>query len=607
MQSMFFYMFCNKYQNVFDEMTGMSNNNFVSMDFSIQGQKIIKIPEEELKMKNLMKKIFAPLAVLALAVGVGINLNLETDFINAQAINYAAEADFTLKSAKSSAYNSDWTYGSWELYGAANNNGGWAFMKFGGKNTTLATANPVYLRGQVPSKSVSQIDVVFNVGNLTVGSVNSWGVDVYSDSGYTNLVDSVLGGTMSTKTAQTLSLVPTSSWAAGLYYKVYFDLANTTGTNGIVWVDKIQFVENADVSKTLTNLSFTGTPTKTTYIEGDVFDPTGLIVTATYSDSSSSDVTLQTSWQNLIVGMTSIEGTYTYLSISLNINVGGLIVNEAPAIGGIIDGHAYLVTAFNSTTADTQYILRGGNTFASGFSASNTEEFTSPANYSLNDAFVFTRVAINEYQITSGLNYLGSTNTNNGLILGETEGSWTVSLSSGTTSGGISYDGIFLQDTTYDRYLTAYASTPNFRTYTSTTSQPLPAACIVLYDMTVLEGFDEDYTAARDFADDVVNGEGLNAQDNCEAVHASLMTKYNALSEGAKEVFEENAEAIFVSARARLAYLDSWVAAQPGSNPTRQSTSDQSRNNLVAVISIGAIGLTSILGYYFVSKKKKLS
>lgn len=118
---------------------------------------------------------------------------------------------------------------------------------------------------------------------------------------------------------------------------------------------------------------------------------------------------------------------------------------------------------------------------------------------------------------------------------------------------------------------------------------------------------DEDYTAARDFADDVVNGQGLNAQDNCEVVYASLMTKYNALSEGAKEVFDENAEAIFVSARARLDYLNSWVAAQPGSNPARQSTSDQSRNNLVAVISIGAIGLTFILGYYFVSKKKKLS
>jgi hypothetical protein len=118
---------------------------------------------------------------------------------------------------------------------------------------------------------------------------------------------------------------------------------------------------------------------------------------------------------------------------------------------------------------------------------------------------------------------------------------------------------------------------------------------------------DEDYTAARDFADDVVNGEGLNAQHNCEVVYASLMTKYDALSEGAKEVFEENAEAIFVSARARLDYLNSWVAAQPGSNPARQSTSDQSRNNLVAVISIGAIGLTFILGYYFVSKKKKLS
>jgi hypothetical protein len=114
---------------------------------------------------------------------------------------------------------------------------------------------------------------------------------------------------------------------------------------------------------------------------------------------------------------------------------------------------------------------------------------------------------------------------------------------------------------------------------------------------------DEDYTAARDFADDVVNGQGLNAQDNCEVVHASLMTKYNALSEGAKEVFEENAEAIFVSARARMAYLAAWVAASASSG--RIDSPVASNTTVMSTLIIGIIGISSLLGYYFVNKKTK--
>lgn len=340
-------------------------------------------------MKKIIRKLFTPLAVLALAIGVGINLKLETDFINAQAINYAAEADFTLKSAKNSAYNNNWTYGSWELYGAANNNGGWAFMKFGGKNSTLATANPVYLRGQVPSKSVSQIDVVFNAGNLTVGSVNSWGVDVYSDSDYTNLVDSVLGGTMSKKTAQTLSLVPTSSWAPGLFYKVYFDLANTSSTNGIVWVDKIQFVENVDVSKTLTNLSFTGTPTKTTYFEGETFDPAGLTLTASFDDGTSSDVTsLATFYPDpLTVGTTSVTASYSYGGVTKTTVISGITVQVADF-------------------SDVKYEITGKNTFSTiglaptGSSATLVETYSTSKQITGGNSQTVTLTGYNNVRIT---------------------------------------------------------------------------------------------------------------------------------------------------------------------------------------------------------------
>ena len=114
---------------------------------------------------------------------------------------------------------------------------------------------------------------------------------------------------------------------------------------------------------------------------------------------------------------------------------------------------------------------------------------------------------------------------------------------------------------------------------------------------------DEDYTAARDFADDVVNGEGLNAQDNCEAVYASLMTKYNALSEGAKEVFDENAEAIFVNARARLDYLEAFVGSLNKATESLRAASD-AVNKVAPTLIVGVLGLSSIIGFAFISKKK---
>lgn len=114
---------------------------------------------------------------------------------------------------------------------------------------------------------------------------------------------------------------------------------------------------------------------------------------------------------------------------------------------------------------------------------------------------------------------------------------------------------------------------------------------------------DEDYTAARDFADDVVNGEGLNAQGNCEVVYTSLVTKYNALSEGAKVVFEENAEAIFVSARARLHYLEAFVGSLNKAPESLRNASD-AVNKVAPTLIVGVLGLSSLIGIAFISKKK---
>ena len=182
-------------------------------------------------MKHL-KLFFALFAMLALGVGNtwGADVN----------------CDFTTKSASHGAYTDSWKYGDFTVFGGANNNKGWAYVKMGGKKENLAQANPVYISSPKMTSAISKVQVSIIAGSLAKSGmkVNSWGVYVYSDANMTNQVDYVSGGTI-TKNAAVFELIPTSgsAWSANNYYKVSFDLANTSTTNGIIWLDKITFVE----------------------------------------------------------------------------------------------------------------------------------------------------------------------------------------------------------------------------------------------------------------------------------------------------------------------------------------------------------------------------
>ena len=66
----------------------------------------------------------------------------------------------------------------------------------------------------------------------------------------------------------------------------------------------------------LTSIAVSGTPTKTTYKEGEPFVPTGLVVTATYDDESTKVVTDDVKWactpETLTLGMTEVNVTASY-------------------------------------------------------------------------------------------------------------------------------------------------------------------------------------------------------------------------------------------------------------------------------------------------------
>lgn len=72
----------------------------------------------------------------------------------------------------------------------------------------------------------------------------------------------------------------------------------------------------APVEKVLKLIAISGEATKTTYKEGEAFDPTGLVVTATYDDESTKDVTSRVEWtfnpETLTLGATEVNVTATY-------------------------------------------------------------------------------------------------------------------------------------------------------------------------------------------------------------------------------------------------------------------------------------------------------
>ena len=82
-------------------------------------------------------------------------------------------------------------------------------------------------------------------------------------------------------------------------------------SSNYLYVASIEVNYSSAPAANLTSIAVSGTPTKTTYEEGEAFDPTGLVVTATYEDESTEVVTSRVKWTfdpaTLAVGTTSVE------------------------------------------------------------------------------------------------------------------------------------------------------------------------------------------------------------------------------------------------------------------------------------------------------------
>ena len=73
-----------------------------------------------------------------------------------------------------------------------------------------------------------------------------------------------------------------------------------------------QIVVTVEKPKTLSSIAITTPPTKTTYNEGETFDPTGMVVTATYTDETTAPVTGYTFTPDGALATTDTQVTISY-------------------------------------------------------------------------------------------------------------------------------------------------------------------------------------------------------------------------------------------------------------------------------------------------------
>lgn len=134
--------------------------------------------------------------------------------------------------------------------------------------------------------------------------------------------------------AQTISASYTWTVPNGKNYQYFYIKKGSNST-------QISSIEvEYEPASTLTSLAISGTPNQTTYQDGEAFDPAGLVVTGTYDDGSTQEITDGVTWkispEKLTTGTTSVEVKASVGNVTSEVfTVNGLTVKEKVTLIGI--------------------------------------------------------------------------------------------------------------------------------------------------------------------------------------------------------------------------------------------------------------------------------
>ena len=245
----------------------------------------------------------------------------------------------------------------------------------------------------------------------------------------------------------------------------------------IVNTEDLTVTANADAkfeisaSKTLSSIAVTTAPTKTTYTAGENFAPAGMVVTATYSDTTTAAVTgyTVTDGTALTAGKTSVTISYTEGGVAktctqpITVNAAtktldSIAVTTAPTkttytAGENFDPAGMVVTATyndSSTAAVTGYTVTDGNSLTAGKTSVNIS-YTEGSGTKTCTQTITVNAAPTEYTITFDVN--GGSGT---IPPQTTSGQKLSSLPTATHSGSYSFDGWYTATSGGTKITTTY-------------------------------------------------------------------------------------------------------------------------------------------------------
>ncbi len=179
----------------------------------------------------------------------------------------------------------------------------------------------------------------------------------------------------------------------------------------------------ASSAKTLSSISVSTAPTKTTYTAGEYFDPTGLVITRTYSDATSDTYSYDDHTSEFTFSPTT-STALTTSNASVTITYSGKSCNQAITVNAAAVKTLSSISISGQTTSFTiDDSFSFGGTVTANFSDSTTSDVTASATFS-----GYNMSVAGNYTVTVSYTYSGTTKT--------TTYSITVNASGGGSGGG---------------------------------------------------------------------------------------------------------------------------------------------------------------------------
>ncbi len=210
--------------------------------------------------------------------------------------------------------------------------------------------------GIVSTTSGGKIKTVTVAWNSATTSSRT--IDVYgSNTAYTQATDLYATATRGTKLGSIVYGTSTSLAVTGEYAYV-----GVRSNSSALMIDNIDFAWEEEGTKALTSISVKTAPTKVVYTEEEMFNPAGLVITATYDDESTEDITYAGNESKFTFGPSLTTALQT-TDENVQITYGGKPCNQAITVNAI---PTYTLTITQPTEGGTLTVKNGDATLTTG-------------------------------------------------------------------------------------------------------------------------------------------------------------------------------------------------------------------------------------------------